>query len=361
VRDTRRVVFRPRIVCALQLPPPLHGVTAMNAQLIASEALRDRFELDVVPLQFSATVAELGRMTPRKLARAGIVAAQLARRFVTRPAALYLTLAPQRPAIARDAAYLALARAAGVRRIVHLHARPEPAVLPLLRRALHGATVILLARSLRGDLGDAVDDARVHYVANGIPDVGAPVRDMRAVPRILFLSHLLPNKGPLVLIDALCELARRGVVFEATFAGAPTPEISAETIRARLAPLGSRARYLAEVDPARTPALMAEHDVLAYPTRADAFPRVMVEALRAGMAIVASDVGAIAELVGDAALLVPPGDPHALANSLAQRLVTPMVRAELGDRARARYCAHYTVERWEASLGAAIDAALSTR
>jgi len=348
------VVFRPRIVCALQLPPPVHGVTAMNAQLVASEALRNEFELDIVALRFSATIAELGRTSPGKLLRAGIVAAQLARRFARRPAAFYITLATQRPAIVRDAAYLALARAAGVPRIVHLHARPEPAVLPLLRRALHGASVILLARSLRAELGDAVDDARVHYVPNGIPDAVVP-RSAHRVPRILFLSHLVPAKGPLVLIEALSELARRGVAFEATFAGAPTSEISPEMIRARLAPLG--ARYVGEVDPTATPALMAEHDILAYPSRDDAFPRVVIEALRAGMAIVASDVGAIAEIVGDAALLVPPGDAHALANSLAQLLVTPAIRAELASLSRARYCEHYTVERWEA----AIAVALSTR
>ena len=101
--------------------------------------------------------------------------------------------------------------------------------------------------------------------------------------------------------------------------------------------------------------------MLAYPSRADAFPRVLVEAMRAGIAIVASDVGAIAELVGDAALVVPPDEPRRLADALAQLIVAPSMRTELGAATRARYCAHYTVERWEAGVAAAITAALSTR
>ncbi|MEO6772571.1 MAG: glycosyltransferase family 4 protein [Kofleriaceae bacterium] len=355
------MVQRPRIVCALQLPPPLHGVTAMNAQVVASEALRQELELDIVPLRFSDTVAELGTVKARKLVRAGVVAAQLVRRFARGPAAFYITLAPQRPAIARDAAYLALARAARIPRVVHLHARPEPAVLPILRRALHGASVILLAPALRPDLDDVVDDAHVHYIPNGIPDTPAPVRAARSVPRILFLSHLLLDKGPLVLIEALSELARRGLVFEATFAGAPTRALPAEALRVALAPLAGRARYIGSIDSAAMPALFSDHDVLAYPSRADAFPRVLVEALRAGIPIVASDVGAVAELVGDAGLIVPPGDPRRLADELARVLVAPALRAELGAAARARYCANYTVARWESALGAVIKAALSTR
>jgi glycosyltransferase involved in cell wall biosynthesis len=290
-----------------------------------------------------------------------LTAAQLASRFARRPAAFYLTLAPQRPAIMRDAAYLALARAARVPRIVHLHARPEPEVLPLLRRALAGATVILLAPSLRTELGDAIDDARVHYVPNGIADQPVAPRVARAVPRILFLSHLLRAKGPLVLVDALLELSRRGVSFEATFAGAATHEVSADALRAALAPLAPRARYVGEVDPSATTALFADHDILAYPSLADAFPRVLVEALRAGMPIVGSDVGAIAEVVGDAGSIVAPGDPRALADALERLLVAPSLRTALGRAARARFCAHYTLERWESAFMAAISAALSTR
>ncbi|MEO8551730.1 MAG: glycosyltransferase, partial [Kofleriaceae bacterium] len=246
------MISRPRIVCALQLPPPLHGVTAINAQLVASETLAGRFELDVVPMQFSETVAELGTISLGKLVEATAVGARLAAKLASRPAALYISMAVQRPACFRDAGYLAIARALGVPRIVHLHARPDRAVLPLLRQALHGATVILLSPALRADLGDAVSDTQVRYVPNGIEDPGEPVERTSRPPRVLFLSNLLAEKGPLVLVDALAVLAARGVAFEATFAGAPSRELGEAELRAAIVRggIGEHARYLGPVEAA---------------------------------------------------------------------------------------------------------------
>src|SRR5450631_3449817 len=120
-RSTREMGPRPHVLCVMQLPPPVHGVTTINAQIATSPTLAEHFELDVLPLQFSNEISELGLVTVEKLLRAGSVAARLAWHLATRrPAAVYFTLAVQRPAIYRDLALLSLVRAAGVRRIVHL-------------------------------------------------------------------------------------------------------------------------------------------------------------------------------------------------------------------------------------------------
>jgi glycosyltransferase involved in cell wall biosynthesis len=343
-----------RILCVMQLPPPVHGVTAVNAQIVASAVLAERFELAVLPLQFSDEISELGVISVEKLLRAGAVAAKLAWQLATRrPDAVYFTLAVQRPAVYRDLALLSLVRAAGVPRIVHLHARPEPAVLPVLRRALHGATVILLSPLLRADLGDAVTDEQVRYVANGVVDLGDLERERRRVPRVLFLSNLLVDKGPLVLVDALDELSRRKLAFEATFAGAPSNEIDP-------AAFGTHT-CVGAVSAEAKRQLFRDHDIFAYPSTRDAFPLAVIEAMSAGLAIVASEVGAISEIVGDSALLVPPNDPRRLADALAQLITAPALRAELGRAARERYVAHYTVADFENALAAAISSALSTR
>jgi glycosyltransferase involved in cell wall biosynthesis len=350
---------RPYVLCVMQLPPPVHGVSTINAQIVASAALAEQFELAVLPLQFSTEISELGVVTVEKLVRAGSVAARLAWQLATRrPAAVYFTLAVQRPAVYRDVALLSLVRAAGVRRIVHLHARPDPEVLPVLRRALHGATVILLSPALRADLGDAVTDDQIRYVANGVADVGEIKREHVPVPRVLFLSNLLVDKGPLVLAAALTDLARRGLGFEATFAGEPSRELSAAALRDAL---GDRARYVGAVAGEDKLALLRAHDIFAYPSLHDAFPLAVLEAMSAGLAIVASDVGAIAEITGGAALLVPPNEPRQLADALAQLITVPSMRAELGRAARDRYLARYTLASFEAALADAISSALSSR
>jgi glycosyltransferase involved in cell wall biosynthesis len=344
----------PYLLCVMQLPPPVHGVTTVNAQIMASAALAEQFELTVLPLRFSDEISQLGVISVEKLLRAGTVAAKLAWHLATRrPDAVYFTLAVQRPAVYRDLALLSMVRAAGVPRIVHVHARPDRAVLPVLRRALHGATVILLSPTLRADLGDAVTDDQICYVANGVADVGEFARARGAVPRVLFLSNLLVDKGPLILVDALAELARRGLAFGATFAGAATREVDA-------ARLGNHA-YVGAVTGDAKLRLFHDHDVFAYPSLRDASPIAVIEAMSAGLAIVASDVGAIAEITGETALLVPPGDPRKLADALAQLITVPSLRVELGRAARERYLARYTLECFETALADAITSALSSR
>lgn len=76
-------------------------------------------------------------------------------------------------------------------------------------------------------------------------------------------------------------------------------------------------------------------DAFALPTRADCVPWVVLEAMAAGLPVVASRVGAIEELVGDAGELVEPGDVDAVEAAL-RRLADPARRAELADRATAR-------------------------
>jgi glycosyltransferase involved in cell wall biosynthesis len=64
----------------------------------------------------------------------------------------------------------------------------------------------------------------------------------------------------------------------------------------------------------------------------DAVPQVLYEAFAAGLPVVATDVGGVAEAVGDAALLVPPGDPAAVVNLVRQLAGDGDLRARLIDR-----------------------------
>jgi glycosyltransferase involved in cell wall biosynthesis len=339
---------KPRLLCVMQLPPPVHGVTAVNACVATSRELADRFELDVLPLQFADSVADLGRVSVRKVARGAAVAARLVWRLAAhRPAAVYLTLAPGGAAFYRDCAYLAIVRAFGARRILHLHARLAPS--RLVPWALRDAWVIELGR----DVHDArAGDDRVVVVPNGIADSGEPVRAVRATPRVLFLSNLARDKGPLVLADALALLAGRGVAFEATFAGAPADAGCAEELERRLR--GLRARYIGAVHGDAKIALFRDHDVFALPTARDAFPLVVLEALQHGLPVVTTREGALPEIVDDAVGRLVPRDPAVLADALEPLLRDAELRARLGAAARRRYLERYTAERFERALASAL-------
>jgi glycosyltransferase involved in cell wall biosynthesis len=85
------------------------------------------------------------------------------------------------------------------------------------------------------------------------------------------------------------------------------------------------------------PALLAAADVVVVPSNWEGQPLVVQEALRAGRPLVATRVGGIAQLTGgDGALLVPAGDPVALAAAVTRLLDDPGAAARLAAAARAR-------------------------
>lgn len=77
-------------------------------------------------------------------------------------------------------------------------------------------------------------------------------------------------------------------------------------------------------------------DVLALPSRYESFGYVALEAMQAGVPVVAAAVGGLPEVVGDAGVLVPAGDPQALATALIRLLNDPAQRGRLAERGRAR-------------------------
>jgi glycosyltransferase involved in cell wall biosynthesis len=96
--------------------------------------------------------------------------------------------------------------------------------------------------------------------------------------------------------------------------------------------------------------LLAAADVYAFPSRHEGLAVAPIEALAAGLPVVASDARGVADVVGGAGLVVPTGDAAALAGAIGELLAHPGRRAELGRRARARADERYSL----AAVGAAL-------
>jgi glycosyltransferase involved in cell wall biosynthesis len=94
------------------------------------------------------------------------------------------------------------------------------------------------------------------------------------------------------------------------------------------------------------PRLLGESDLFVLPSRSEAMPNGVIEAMAAGMPVIATDVGGIPELVahGRTGLLVPPGDAAALATALLQLMAAPDRAAALGRAARAEVERRFSFE-----------------
>jgi glycosyltransferase involved in cell wall biosynthesis len=103
-------------------------------------------------------------------------------------------------------------------------------------------------------------------------------------------------------------------------------------------------------------------DVLLHPSRIDAFPTTLLEAMAASVPVVATRVGGIPEIVRDGkeGLLVDaPADAHALAAAVSRLLAEPALRRYLGAAARARFEGEFTVRRWIQRTRAVYDDVLA--
>jgi|TARA_R110002072_G_scaffold19100_10_gene71116 glycosyltransferase involved in cell wall biosynthesis len=138
-----------------------------------------------------------------------------------------------------------------------------------------------------------------------------------------FCGRIVESKGLAVLIAAMELLADRGVrpSLEIVGEGAQWPELEA---RIKAASLGAQVTYHGPLSPEGVRAVMNRVKVMVVPS---VYPEpcglVAPEAMACGCALVASRVGGLPEVVGDAGLLVPPNDPEALAAACRVLLEQP--------------------------------------
>jgi glycosyltransferase involved in cell wall biosynthesis len=187
------------------------------------------------------------------------------------------------------------------------------------------------------DLAAAIENSRRALVA---ATPAAPVRaihDVRGAldipddgPVVLAVGRLHPQKGFDVLVRAaaMWPPGRRVVV---AIAGEGPQR---DTLSTLIAHLRVDVRLIG--DRADVADLLQVADVVAMPSRWEGWPLTAGEVLAAGRPLVASAVGGLPELVGDAAILVPPEDETALATAIARFLDDAELAAAYGVRATKR-------------------------
>ena len=138
-------------------------------------------------------------------------------------------------------------------------------------------------------------------------------------PVLGVVGRLSPEKGVDVFLHACGTLARRDMTFSAIVAGDGPQRTELEMLRDALG-LHDRVRFVGTVSPVDP--LYARLDLLVIPSRSEGLPNVLLEALRANVAVVATRVGAVPEVIDSprAGTLVLPEAPAALADAIERSL-----------------------------------------
>ena len=208
------------------------------------------------------------------------------------------------------------------------------------RSAAHVAVGERTARLIESDSGLPVGSVDTLY--HGVPDVAQGV-----APEAITGSTLLniarhdPVKGLDILLQAMT-LLPEGVRLVQIGRGSETASLLA--LRDELG-LVDRVEFRDLPWEINASDLIGGFDVFVLPSRLEGLPVSIMEAMLAGIAIVASDVGSVDEEITDGVTgrLVPPEDPEALANVLGEVLSDDAARRSMGEQARAVALEKFTV------------------
>jgi glycosyltransferase involved in cell wall biosynthesis len=212
----------------------------------------------------------------------------------------------------------------GVRRMARL--------LPdILRRA---AAIITVSEFTRSELvawlpevGDKV--TVVHNGSHARARAAAAPEGASSPPYALMLGTLEPRKNVPLALDALRILRQRGVDLRLVLAGGRSSLLDVPALlrkRGLGEPEVTRTGY---IDDARVSALLAGARVLVFPSLYEGFGMPLLEGMEAGVPVVGVRAGATPETVGDAGLLIEPGDAEGFAHAMEQAAFDEGLRSRL--------------------------------
>lgn len=349
-----------RVLLWAPVPPPLGGV-ARWAERYGRSAAAAGIEVETVDTApRTEAFTERSEFRLDRLKPAARAFAQLSKtlaRFHPQVAHLTTTLSWATP---RDIAAAWVCQRVGVPTVLHIRASTHIIEwrdkMPAWRRALldHALqsvdAVLVLSVELEAYLKQAVPRARIERIPNMIEvaeaaeqSEGAAVLPPRTRPRVLFIGKRTPKKGVGELADAVLALDGVELAIVGGPGGAIDPE-HARTMEASLAQLRAAGRLVEtdELPPEQVTRAYREADVFCLPTWREGLPNVLLEAMAAGMACVATPVGAIPEVLReDRGILVPVNDRVALTEALGRLLADSELRRAYGQRAQQAALAEY--------------------
>jgi glycosyltransferase involved in cell wall biosynthesis len=340
----------PKIMLVGMVPPPVHGQSMATQALFAADL--SPLEKIIVEIRSSKTLSSVGKFSLSKaLGLFSLVGRTWFAWLRHRPQVLYYTAGSGAwVPFFRDFIFLALCRPLFSKVLIHYHAGNLVDFLNRSRLLTHlgrftygrGAWTIRLGSFCPAPIypGNLVFD-----VPNGIDaPTDLPPRPPSDSFRILFLGNLFEDKGVLDLMDAVQALAvKHPTPITLSLVGGWPDDATRIKVERKIAAFPSNVTC-----PTPAPAYgaekwkaLAEHDVLAFPTyySAENLPLVLIEAMAAGLPIIASDWRGIRSLVEDGVtgILVPPRDIPKLVDALELVVKNPSVSSMIQKNAHCYY------------------------
>lgn len=364
----------PKILFITPLPPPVHGSAMVSQYIKDCKELQDEFQCDFVNLSTSRNIDEIGKKSIMKYIRfVGAYFITLWKLLTHRYALCYLAITCHGVGFLKDAPFVLLCKLFRRKIVIHQHNKgmskcvdkwPYRWLLPL---AYKNTKVILLSWYLYPDIEKVVKKEQVMICPNGIPEIFDKELSFgrnNELPRLLFLSNLIPSKGVYVLLDACKMLRERGFQFVCDFVGGESKDIDRATFEAAVKARGldDAVNYHGPKYGNEKNTFFSNADIFVFPTfyYNECFPLVLLEAMQWGLPLVSSDEGGIPDVVkdGENGFVCQRQDSLSLANALERLLLDSALRKQMGEKGYQRYKEEYTLEAFEQTFVATMHQCL---
>lgn len=352
---------KPDLLFMLKMPPPHTGATVMNALVYNSALLADAFSIARIGISYSRSVKDLGSFSLRKYKVFAVTFFRLLHQLVLRrPRIIYFQPSITGGTYIRDLVFIMTGRLFRKKFILHLHgkgirAAAEKSALfaALYRLGFKGQYLIVLSNEQKNDVA-FLKPAAIFVVNNGSALLAAGEPEPQQGPfRFLFLSNLLKSKGLFDLVEVAKELKDAGYDFRLDIVG-NEGDISGPELTGRVEALGlsGQVQYHGPKYGNDKLPYFRKADAFVFPTRNDAFGLVLIEAMQFGLPVIASNEGAIPEIVGQgqSGFVYPKGDNLRLKEHMAALIGNPALAREMGKKGREIYFEKFTIHAFETNL-----------
>ncbi|NBQ97009.1 MAG: glycosyltransferase family 1 protein [Microbacteriaceae bacterium] len=328
-----------KVLVVSQLPPPVNGSTLMTKTLV-EQLGKLGIDTCVISKSFSKDSDEIGKKYASKILKIprfllGLVSANI--KFSPKLVIYFLT--NRVPSFYLDFLALSILRMFRANVVLYLHTsgyekliRKSKLNAALCRSAFSWADkLVTLSPKLSSDITQFVPELKIHSIANAVEDQFT--LKSKVLPRkrfenkqIIFVGNLVEGKGYEEFLDASLKLRRKGLISKALIIGAETKSGQILDMRKRVSQMSyeNDVKILGPRSREEISRYLSESSVFVFPTtyEFEAQPLVIVEALSAGLPVVALGAGAIPDFfaIGQIGELLEPRQARDLADAIARTL-----------------------------------------
>lgn len=343
-----------KILFFIKLPPPCTGVTRINSIIAKNNLIKKKFTLKIIHVSYVSVISKLGKFTISKIWKVLHLFCQLLHQLIFfNPKIVYFQISPLGFAFIRDFVFIFLIKLFKKKILFHLHGKgidiqSDNLIYKILYKfAFKNEYIICLSNILTFDIKKVYTGA-AFIVSNAIEDTTYRFKKKNNIFKICFISNLIKSKGIYVFFEILKHLKMRNQNFKAYIIGAEV-DMKYHILQAKINEAGlSKLVNLCGAKYGNDKMeILSSSDLFVFPTLNDVWGLVVLEAMQIGIPVIASNEGAIPDMIknGLNGYLIEKGNALEFANKIQYLIENPEIRIKMGKESRRLYEENFTEEK----------------